>query len=278
MSKDVVAGVGVRYAEIFNLDSDGLPSVNVASASPVTGTLLRGIKSFTYDDPEPQRIAHYGEDHTLAQDSLPSTDVGSFVMTAAATNLIVDAMAEATKIATINNMEMRLANSDKRGSEPQLFISVYRQALDIQKGSSTYGKLRQYHAAYIPSVRLSPASQSMEQTATDKTYQGTPTPVTSTPWNQVFDETTWGATQGEYVESTTNYKPRWNFYLGNGTIVAFQLSKPPVSSSDVTVWVDGTLTSPSAVNITTANPAFTLGAAPGVAKKVAALILHNTAD
>lgn len=279
-SKDIVAGVGVRYAEVFILDTvTGLPLPATASATPVQGTIVQGIKSFTYNDPEPQRFTHYGDDNPFAQDSLPATEIGDFVITTAKTNLVLDAMLESAKVVTINSsMEARAVNTDKKGSEPQVMIMVYRQALDVTKGSSTFGKLRQYHIALIPSTRITPASQSMEQGVTDKTYRGIPTAVTATPWNQVFDESTWGATQGEYIELTSTYKPRANVYRGDGTIVAFNLSKPPVSSADLTVWVDGTVTAPSAVNVTTANPAFTMASAPAVSKLVMAIIGHNQAD
>lgn len=277
-SKEIVSGVGARLAEVFNLDSDGLPSVNSSSATPVTGTLVQGIKTFTYEDPDPVRHSHYGQDRVFAQDSTPPTEGGSFTMTTAKTNLILDAMFEGNKVASIDGIPMRVVNSDKRGNEPQVFISVFRQALDTKKDSATFGKLRQYHAAFIPSSRVSPSAQSMEQATTDKSYTGTPTNITVTPWNQAFDETTWGASQGEYVEAVLDYKPRWNWYLGNGTITAFQLSKPPVDSAHLHIWVDGTLTTPSAVNTSTANPAFTLSSAPGVSKKVGALIEYNVAD
>ncbi len=279
-AKDVVAGVGARYAEIFVLDTvTGLPLPATASATPVQGTIVQGIKSFTYTDPEGQRFSHYGDDHGFAQDSLPATEIGDFVITTAKTNLVLDAMVEGSKVVTINSsLEARAVNTDKKGSEPQVMILVYRQALDVTKGSSTFGKLRQYHLALIPSTRITPASQSMEQGITDKTYHGIPTPVTATPWNQVFDESTWGATQGEYIEMTSTYKPRINLYRGDGTITAYNLSKPPVSSADLTVWVDGTVTAPSAVVTTTANPAFTMSSPPAVNKLVMAMIGHNQAD
>lgn len=277
-AKDVIAGVGARFGEAFNLDSSGLPLPATASAVPMQGTIIQGLKTFGYNDPEPQNIVHYGDDRPFAQDSLPSTDIGDMVITTAKTNLVLDAMSENNKVVTVNGIEMRAVNSDKRGSEPQLFVSVYRQALDVQKDSSTFGKLRQYHMAVVPSVRISPAAQGFEQAATDKSYRGAPTPVTQTPWAQSFDDSTWGNTQAEYVEAILDYKPRWNFYRGNGTLTGFQLSKAPFDSTHLTVWVNGTQTAPTTVNTAVANPAFTMGSAPGNGQLVAALIQHNSAD
>lgn len=275
-TKQIVSGVGVRLMEVFPLDTaDGLPSCNTSSATPVTGTLIEGIKSFTYTDPDVQRVTHYGDDNPFAADALPPAEVGKMAFTTAKSNLKVDAMLEGTKVASIDGLQMRAANSNKRGQEPQVLINVFRQALDTDKTSATFGKLRQWHGALVPSVRVSPKSQSMEQGATDKSYDGTPTPVAVTPWNQAFDETTWGATQGEYIEYTADYNPRMNVWRGNGTLTAFNLSKAPVDAAHLHVWQDGTLVTPSAVNTSTANPAFTLGSPAPNAKKLIAIIEHN---
>lgn len=274
-SKEVVSGVGVRYAVVLPLNSEGLPMPDAASAALSQGTLVQGIKTMSVTDPEIQRIQHYGDDETFAQDTLPAADVGSFAITTAKSNMILDAMVEGNKVRTVNGLNMRAGNTDKKGSSPQLMFAAYRQALDTKKGSSSFGKLRQWNLKIYPSARISTQSQGFEQGATDKTYDATPTKVSSTPWNEVFNEANWGNSNGEFIEITTDYQPRFNYGRGNGTIVAFQLSHPPFSSSHITVWVDGTQTAPSAVDTSATNPAFTLGAAPGVGKQVFVLIETN---
>ena len=272
VSKEVVSGVGARYGAVFNLDSNGLPLPATTSAVPVQGSLIQGIKTLTITDPESQRITHYGEDQPFAQDSLPATEAGSFQMTTAKTNLILDAMVEGNKIRTLSNLHMRGGNSSKKGSEPLVFAYFYRQALDTTKGSATFGKLRQWQLRLYPSTRLTPQTESFEQGATDKTYQGTPTPVASTPWGEIFNEANWGQVASEYVDFTTDYQPRINTYLGNGVLTAFQLSHPPVTSDQLHVFVDGTVVSPSAVNVSATNPAFTLTVAPGSLNAVFAIV------
>lgn len=272
-AKEIVKGLGTRFAEVFLLDADGLPSCQVSSAVPVTGTLIEGVKTFTPTAPAPRRITHVGQDRPQMQDTLPALEVGAMTITTSSTNLKLDAMLEGNKVRTINTVvKARAVNTDKRGEEPQVFYTTYRQALDADPDSATYGKLRQWHQAAFPSLRISPSSQAHGQAETDKTYEGTPTPVSVTPWNEAFNDTNWGNCQAEYIELVSDYQPRWNVWLGNGTLTAFQLSHPPADSAHLHVWVDGTLTAPSAVNVSTANPAFTLGAAAANAKKVIALI------
>lgn len=269
--------MGARYAEVFILDATtGLPAVGFNSGTLTAGTLIQGIKEFLYNNPAPQKIEHYGDDRPFAQDSLPPTAVGDFTITTAKTNLMLDTFLEGTKVVTLDgNVEARAGNTDNRGSEPQTFINVYRQALDTQNGSPTFGKLRQWHSALIPSTRIINNLQAMQQVATVKTYEGIPTPVSYTPWNAAFDSTTWGATRGEYIEMTTTYKPVWNMGLGNGTLTRFALSKPPVDAAHCHVWANGTLATVSSVGTDPTAPYVILSAAPTGNALVAALIEHT---
>lgn len=276
-AKDIVSGVGARHAEFFILDpATGYPAVAFNNGTLVGGTLVEGIKTFAYNNPAPQRIQHYGEDRAFAQDALPPTEVGSFTITTAKTNLDLDAFTEGTKVVTLDGVvKARAGNTDNRGSEPQLFASVYRQALDTELGSATFGKLRQWHQAIIPSTRVINNLQSMEQAATNRNYEGIPTPVTYTPWAQAFDVATWGATRGEYIEEVTDYKPAWCFAQGNGTLTRYALPKPPIDVAHTHVWVDGTLATVSSVDTSTTTPSMVLASPPGGGKLIAAMVEHS---
>jgi hypothetical protein len=271
-AKSIISGVGARYAVIFNLGTDGLPDINSSSATMVNGSLIQGLKTVTVNDPDPQRFNHYGDDGPFAQDSLPPTEVGNITITVAKQNKVIDAMIEGNKVVTKGQLTMRAANTDKMGNEPQVFFAAYQQALDTDKSSDTFGKLRQWNLYMWPSIRLSGKTKSMEQGISDKTYAGTPTKVTETPWNEAFSESVWGNTQAEYIDTSCDYQPRFNVALGNGTITSFVLTHPPVSSDYLNVWVDGTPATPSSVNTSSTNPAFTLSSAPGVGEKVFAII------
>lgn len=276
-AKSVVSGVGARYAEAFALDpTSGLPAVGFNSGTLAAGTLIQGIKKFDYTNPAPQRIEHYGEDRPFAQDSLPPTSVGSFAIQTAKTNLALDTFVEGTNLVTLDTVvQARLGNSDKRGSEPQLIVNVFRQALDTLAGSPTFGKLRQWHAALIPSARIINNMQGFDQAATVKNYEGIPTPVSFTPWNAAFDVATWGGTRGEYIELIFDNKPVIACGLGNGTLTTFALPKPPIDTAHTHVWANGTLATVSSVNPSTTNPTMTLSSAPGNGQLIFAIIEHN---
>ena len=273
-SMEITSGIGTRRGLAIPLDTrDGLPSINVSQAAPMQGTLIFGIKSATTSDPEPQRFTHYGQDDPYAQDTLPPQTVGNFTIVTAASNLALDAMVEGNSIVTINQDVWRAGNSNQRGNEPIMAAMFYRQALDTEPGSGTFGKLRQWNVRIYPAARISPATQSYDAGMTDKTYAGTPTPTGLTIWGQTYTESTWGNTRAEYTEGVTNYEPQPNWWLGNSTLTAFQLSHAPVTSTSLTVWVDGTLTTPASVNTSSTNPSFTLTSAAGTdQKKIFALI------
>ncbi len=264
-AKSVVAGVGARYAEAFRIDNNtGLPGASFNSGTLVGGTLIDRIKTFNYNSPTPQQFTHYGDDRPYAKDTLPPTEIGSFAIATAQSNITLDAFTENTKTVTLDTVvQARMGNSDNRGSEPQNFLNVFRQALDTQRNSGTFGKLRQWHAAMIPSCRLINTAPAFAQGMTDRNYEGVPTAVTATPWAQTFDTTTWGGTQGEYIELNFDYKPVCGVGLGNGTLTRFALPKPPIDVAHTHVWVNGTLATVSSVTTSVASPSATLSSAPG---------------
>lgn len=281
-AKSIVSGVGARRGSGMILDSTtGLPAVGFNSGTLVAGTLFSGIKTFDYNSPQPQKFTHYGDDNPFAQDSLPPTEVGSFTITTAKTNLTLDAFTEGTKVVSLDTtVKARLGNTNKRGVEPQETLLVYRQALDTDPDSSTFGKLREWHAALIPSTRIVNNLQSMGQGITDKRYDGIPTPVKSTPWGATFDESTWGATRGEFIELVFDYQPVMACGQSNGTLTTFALptSAVPIDTAHTHVWINGTAATVSAVSTSTTAPSFTVSSVTGTGgASVFAIVETNAA-
>lgn len=271
VASDVVSGVGIRHGWAIPLAEDGLPAAPVSSTM-ITGTLLQGIKTLTVNDPDAQRIQHYGDDYAFAQDQLPPTETGSFSMTLAKSNLIVSALISGVKLVTIGQNVMMADNTDKQGSEPRMGAFFYRQALDTKNGSATFGKLRQWNWRMYQSLQFEDKGESYAQTNTDKTINGTPTPSNTTLWGQAFNDTVWGCNLAESIPGVSNYQPVPNFARGNGTLTAFALTHAPINSDELDVWVAGTLVTPSAVNTSASNPAFTLSTPAAVNALVMALV------
>lgn len=275
-ASEIVSGVGTRYGVVFKLDSvTGVPMPATASADPYVGTEIEHITGTEASDPEPRRITHRGEDRPYAQDSLPSNDFETFSMTTSAANMNLDATLEGTEVRAYTNVKARVVNSDRKGNEAQVMAMFYRQALDTDPASQTFGLLRQWEARIYPSTRIIPVTHSYGTEETEKRYEGVPTNVRKTPWSEDLTTADWGVNEGAHIDLHFAAHPRFNFYRGNGTLTAFKLSHPPVDADHLRVWVNGTLTTPSSVNVSATAPSFTLTAAPANNAQVAALIQTN---
>ncbi len=268
-AKEIISGMGVRHGQVFLLDSNGLPYQSPAAGTLYTGVEIEAIKTLPATTPAPQRTTHYGDDEPYAQDSLSPTEIETFNITTSKVNLILDAYLEGGLVKTIGTTEFRVGDSDNVGNEPLTCSMFYRQALDTTNGSATFGKLRQWHGRIYPSARISLQTQSMEQLATDTTYSATPTKVTTTPWGETFDgQTSWGANKGAHIEFITNNQPRFAVGVGNGTITSWNLPAVPVASSDLIVWVAGSLTVPGSITYTPSAPSFTISPAVGAGTQI----------
>lgn len=274
-ASEIVSGVGNRYGVVFVLDSNGLPFQETSSATPETGQRIEGIKTLAANTPEPQRLTHYGDDNPFSQDSLPPTEVESFNITTAKVNMQLDAYLEGAAIRTITPLELRVGDSDARGNEPLVMAAFYRQALDTDATSPTFGKLRQWHGRIYPATRISPQAPSFEAGITDNTYVATPTKVSTTPWGETISvANSWGVSRGAHLEFVSNYQPRFTVYKGNGTLSSWNLTHAPYSASEILVWVGGSLTVPGSITYGT-SPAFTTGTI-GVGTQVFAAVFTNT--
>lgn len=273
-AKQIVSGAGTRYGQIFILDSDGFPIISSSTATPNTGYNVSGIKSTSAAPPAPRRINHLGNDEAYAQDSLPPTEVGSFGITTSKTNLPLDAALDGTEVRVIDNLVMRAVGHDKDGDEPLASLFIYRQAKDTDPESDTYGRLRQWNWRFFPSGQIKPQVASYESEAVDQTYEGTPSKVNETPWGETINNANWGVERLTHIEGVSNYQPVQNWWKGNGTLDAFSLSVPPKSSDELVIWnaTAGTKLTPSSVDISTTNPAFTLSSVVAEDHKIMALI------
>jgi hypothetical protein len=272
-SREIVSGVGNRFGQVFILDENGLPFQDVANATMYTGMQIEGIKTLANNQPDPQKITHYGDDVPYAQDSLAPTEIESFTITTSKTNLALDAYLVGGLVKNIGNAQFVVGDSDNLGSEPLTCSMFYRQALDTVDGSPTFGKLRQWNGRIYPSGRITPKPTSYEQGATDNTYSAVPTSVTTTPWGEEFDGTTsWGANAGAHIDFTMNYQPRMAVGKGNGTITSWNLPSVPVSASEVLLWIGGSLTVPGSITFTPSAPAVVISPAVGAGTQILAIV------
>lgn len=277
-SSSIVAGVGARYGVVYVLDSSGLPLPATAGSLPYTGTIVEGIKDYTLTGAEPQQINHYGDDRVFAADQLAPTEAPSFAMTTGKDNQTLDKGLTGVKerVYSTTRGKFIAAETNKRGQEPQVAGWFFRQALDVAKGSPTFGSLRQYNTRSINSMKVSVNPNGAAQTLADQTYSAVITPTTKTFWGESYSNDIWGCTEASLNRGNINYPGVWHFYQGTETIGTFLLDYAPVDgdATAIMVFVAGSYTVPGSVTFGS-NPAFSLSAVPPNGSLVAALVMTD---
>jgi hypothetical protein len=275
---EIVSGSGIRYGTVFTLDADtGLPTTTVVAPLMDTGTRIEGIVSTTSNDPQPNRISFRGDDVVFAQDSLPPGEAETFSFQTDKVNFRLNEVLSGNKVVSYGTQMIAQAkNTNRTGAEPQVFALFYRQALDTDAESSTFGRLRQWHWRAYMSTRITEITPEMNADKSASQYEGTPTATKETPWAENFTNATWGAQRAFHIDGVSEGQPIPHIAIGDGTVTGFTLQKSPIDAAAIKVWVNGSLTTPS--NVTTgANPSFTLGAAPANNAQVFAMVFTNDA-
>ncbi len=268
MTEQISSGAGLRRIQVFALDSDGYPNGDQSGANGYDGIYLSGAQSIANNFPDIQTIPHVGDDRVLAQDYLPPNVAVSATINTAKTNIQDDAIFTNTLVETVGETEMGGMATDQQGSEIDLAIVYYRQALDTDPESASFGS-RRWQMGMFPVTRLIPKGASIDQGAADvNAYNVVPTPVTSAPWQKAFTLVTNGYTDAQFLRFNSDNPAMIERWTGDNTITEFNLSFTPITVAKTAVFVDGAEVTVSAVNTTT--DTVTLDSAPGNLAKIVA--------
>lgn len=262
MADDIMSGVGARYGVFLPNDDDtGLPQPAAHAVTPYKGVVIEGLKSVSVTDAEPQRIVHHGDDRSYAQDTLPSADFETYQFVTSKFNMVLDGTLDASKTRAVGtDVQLRAAGNDNKGNEVRGTMMTYRQALDTDRTSATFGKKRLYNVYIWPSVQISRQTPSFEDSAaTDITYDATPTGVTTAPWGDAINATNWGVTESAHLEGETRYHPRINSWIADGTVGIWTLSHPPVDIDHIRVWAGTAGSVIPVIAVNTVTPSVSIG-------------------
>jgi hypothetical protein len=245
--------VGLRHAQIFALDSSGYPAAT--DTTLYSGLEIVGPKVFNVTLPETRKITHPGNDRVLNVDQLPSLDGASAELTAARNDYDVYALLTGTKEYTIGEAKIIGLATSKQGSEPQMGMLLYQQALDGVSGA------RVWRSFLIPKGLVFPKPGGMNENNTEHVFTVQPQVVSKHVWGKAFAIADEGYTTAQVQEMMTEYKPKLAAFQGDGTEdeFLFDVAYPAVSVAKITVWVDGVIQS---AGITPAVTGVTFTAAP----------------
>lgn len=261
------AGAGFRHCRIYELDENGFGVVPATGATGYSGVWFSLAKALTITVPDPQIMQHIGDDRVGGVDLLPPTEALSAELRTGKSNLEVDAILSNINVVALGQMQVSGAGTSKQGTEPQICILAYRQAIDIDPASATKGA-RRWYWVIMSKALVFPRLGAMEEQAVDEnTYTVQPMVFSKYPWGVQFEEATEGFTDAQLIRGISQYRPHLEFWEGDGVVVAFDFPTTLQAAATTRVkvfhYVDstGVVTDVTAtVTITTAD--ITFGAAP----------------
>jgi hypothetical protein len=257
--------VGLRHVQILALENDGYPLSTDTSA--YEGVTISGVRALTLEDPEPQQIVHRGDDRIFALDTLPPSEPISGELRTGKVNDAVDAVLTDDASVTVGETKLFGAGTDNRGGENQVALLAYRQTLDSDPSSANFGA-RRWEFRLLPRAYVIPREGGFDENPEERLYTVRPMFITKYPWGVDFDASTEGFTQAQVIRGVSEYKPKLVAWKGDNATVTFSLptASPAASTDKITVWVNGTETTPSTVTTTQ----FTLGSTPSTDAEVVA--------
>ncbi|MBN1261087.1 MAG: hypothetical protein JXB35_10440 [Anaerolineae bacterium] len=257
----IASGAGFRRVQILLLESDKtLSPPSSGGATATEGYHLSGAKALTLNIPEPEKINHSGDDRVFAADVLPPREAVTAEIRTGKTNLTLDAVLSGVSVATIGEMKLMGRGTDQQGEEPQVCILAYRQALDTDPDSATFGA-RRWVFALIPSARIVPKGGTMEEGGADENaYAVSPTVVTAYPWGHAFTTADEGCTEAQIMWGISDNIPSIAVWEGDGTTTEFTMPSNAASTDKMSVFDPSTGAEPS--GLTKAVGALTFSSAP----------------
>jgi len=229
--------VGLKYAAIFELNSNGRPAATGTTA--YEGVEVEGEKAFSLTIPDPRKIVHSGQDRVLAVDYLPATEAAEGELRVSVEDQAVLALITDVLSYSVGEAKFVPIGTDRQGEEPQVGMMLYQQALDAA------GKQRHWRCFIIASARCIPIVAGMGENAEDTRFKVAPSPTTKTLWGETLDADTAGASEATILIGMTKGRPKLVAFKANGsaTDFSFPASAPARDVATISVWKNGTLVS-----------------------------------
>ncbi len=261
--------VGLRNVQILSVASDGYPGAT--DTTVYAGVTISGARALTLNDPEPRQIIHLGDDSVLQLDVLPPNEPITGELRVTKTNDVVDAVLTDDKSVTAGEIKLFGEGTSTRGSENQVFVLAYRQALEADPSGGTYGARRWDFR--LMKAFLIPRDGNMDENPEERAYTLRPQFMTEYPWGVDFATGTEGFTRAQVIRGISENKPRLVAFQGDNTTTtfAFEAAYPAVSTAKMAVWVNGVLAS---AGITPSTTSIVWTTAPTTAANIVVLYEH----
>jgi hypothetical protein len=226
--------VGLRYATVFKLDSNGYPLAGGVATIPTEGYEFYGANAWELVIPDVRRINHAGNDRLMAMDFLPPIEGASATLQGSAQDEILDAMLTGVNTFHVGYMELLPVMTEQQGSEPDVALFLFQQSLDRAT------KLRHYRFHIVPKARCTPLRAGMTDAPSVSRYSAIFNPTTKHLWGKSLDITVEGCTEMAMAEGMSQGRPKIVAWLADGaeTEFLYPTDKPAVGTDYITAWVN----------------------------------------
>lgn len=232
------SGVGFRHVQVFALDSSDYPKAPDTTA--YEGLQISGAKALTIDDPEPRDIVHLGDDGVFQRDILPPDTPLGGELRVGKVNDNVDSLLADDLSFDIGEAKFFGIATDTRGDENQVGILAYRQTLDTDPSSGSFGR-RRWESRLFPKAYVIRRETGFEDTPEERPYSLRPLFVTKHLWGESFTSGVEGFTRSQGVRIVSEFKPKIVAWQSDGSNVtyAFPSSSPAQATGKVVLWDAG---------------------------------------
>jgi len=275
-----IFSVGLNAARIYALDQDD-GSIDSTNATAYDGLAVGGPVSFTYEPPDPESIAHPGNNYVLQRDTLPSLDASSGTLEVSRSD--ADTIAALTNI-TVHNPATDINSvawqTSQQGTEPTVALLVYAQA-------KTNSGTRAWSTYVFPKSVIVPKPKGMSREQANHSYFVQPQAATKHLYGVALSAVNDGCTSAEVIEYQSNYRLHFAAWTVTATETTLDfnanLKYTANAGAGIVVTKNGTLCTYSATPATSSEysvdaDGLTFGAALTNGDKVIALYeLENAA-
>ena len=253
--------VGLRFVVVMELNADGTPLGDVATATNATdGLEFQGPKAFNLNVPEPRKITHIGEDRVLAVDYLPPNEgMDGEIMVSPDNHEVIALLGDILEVSIGEGQFVGLSTS-QQGFEPQVGVMMYQQSLDVDAGT------RRWRSFWFPSCRCIYMPAGMGQDLQDARYKIAPAITTKLPWGLALTELDNGCLTMQGIEMMSEGRPNMCYWEGDGAEDEFllPLDKPATGVAKIQAYADGAAADALLASTAVDKLTFTVAPADGV--------------
>jgi hypothetical protein len=193
----------------------------------------------TLNDPEPRQIVHTGDDSVFALDTLPPQEPISGELVMGKQSESLDALISDVNSVTVGESTLFPIGTNRRGDEAQVALVAYRQAIDVDETSSTYGK-RVWQLRLFPRCFVIPREIGFEDKPEERSYTIRPAFINQYPWGVVLTTTTENAVRAQGFRGVAEKKPKLCAFVTNGTSTQFTLPIAAYGTAKIKAWLVST--------------------------------------